>query len=168
MREQYFEYICDLIGGQGKYSDLLRYLFYTEFEYQIPRDGNREADGIDLRYQFGYANRIPSAQIASELDIYPCSVLEMMIALSLRVNSIVSNFNEDAEFIFSSMIQSLHLDGQTDGNFNREYCDERMYIFLNREYESDGDGGLVTLNDPPRDLRGAEIWDQVLWWLDEM
>ena len=50
----------------------------------IPMDGNRAEDGIDLRYRFGHEQHYSDAMVASFLDDRPCSVLEMMIALSIR------------------------------------------------------------------------------------
>ena len=167
MREEYFVYICHLVNAPGEYDSLLWFLFNKPFTYTLPMDANREADGIELRYRFGYDENIPSSLISSELDTQECSVLEMMAALTLRVCQIVDDSDEEMEPIFSAMIRGLGLQGQVNSRFNELYCMARIEGFLKRDYLPDGKGGLVTLVEPPKDLRGVEIWDQALWWLNE-
>lgn len=169
LHDDYFDYICGLVGIDETCDckKLIRYLFDTEFNYTIPMDGNREADGLYLRYRFGVYANIPEAVISRELDSFGCSMLEMMIALSVRANSILTS-NDDTSFIFWSMIDSLGLASQIDSRFDAEYCDEVIERFFNHDYETNGKGGLVTLRYPPNDLRFVEIWDQIMWWLDEL
>jgi len=167
MREEYFYYICQLVDAPDEYDSLLKFLYGRPFTYTIPMDANREADGIELRYRFGYDENIPSSLIASELDNKECSVLEMMAALTLRVCQIIDDSNEEMGNIFGAMIRSLGLAGQVNSRFNELYCMARIEAFLKRDYLPDGKGGIVTLIEPPRDLRGVELWDQVLWWLNE-
>ena len=86
---EYFEWICHLVCDEQftkrlSYTKLLLRLFETDFNYILPRDGNRYEDGIDLRYRFGYENGLEDQLIARDLDDKPCSVLEMMVALALR------------------------------------------------------------------------------------
>ena len=89
LNNRYFNWMCQLVSvqqySQGRsYVRLLRFLYKTDFYYTIPMDGNREADGIDLRYRFGYENSYKESMITTHLDNRPCSVLEMMIALAIR------------------------------------------------------------------------------------
>ena len=49
-----------------------------------------------------------------------------------------------------------------ENTFNRV-----MQIFLNREYEPNGRGGLFTVNNSPADMRTVEIWYQFMWYLNE-
>lgn len=168
MTELYFKYICQLVGitEDSVHSKLAEYLMRTPFNYTYSMDGNREIDGINLRYKFGYENGIPSAVIAGEIDNTECSMLEMLVALSLRANDIVTS-DDDQSFIFWSMITNLGLGSQTNQVFDEDYCDICINRFVNHEYAPNGQGGLVTIADPPTDLRFVEIWDQVMWWLDD-
>lgn len=169
MIESYFDYICSLVGidQHSRYKKLSRFLMRSPFYYIIPMDDNRYADGVDLRYHFGCDMNIPSPVVSSELDGMDCSVLEMMIALAVRANDIITS-DGDPSFIFWSMIDSLGLSSQTDNHFDEDYCHECIERFLNREYLPNGIGGLVTLSNPPTDLRNVEIWCQVMWWLNEL
>jgi len=54
-----------------------------------------------------------------------------------------------------------------DDRFNPNKIDKTIMIFLNRDYQPNGQGGLFTLKKPKYDLRQAEIWYQMCWYLDE-
>lgn len=168
MIDLYFKYLCSLVGidDDSVYSMLTSFLMGFPYNYIYAMDGNREIDGINLRYKFGHENGIPSAVIAGEIDNRECSVLEMLIALSIRANDIVTS-EDDASFIFWSFIENLGLASQTNKMFDEDYCHICISQFLNHEYQPDGRGGLVTIPNPPTDLRYVEIWDQVMWWLND-
>lgn len=177
MNEEYFEWMYDSVctDPDGNYipdyRELCRFLHSKDYNYILPMDGNREADGISLRYHFGWDNKISNPQIASELDIYPCSVFEMMVALCRRIeNDIMAddyNYGNRTSIWFFEMLKSLGIEDQTDGYFNERYVEMSIDIFLNNEYEPDGRGGLFSLKNPYRDLREVEIWDQAMWFLNE-
>ena len=86
----YFEWMYRLVcnnktsSRNKSYRKLLMHLHTKEFTYIIGMDSNRYEDGIELRYRFGRENSYHEAIIASCLDTRPCSVLEMLIALSIR------------------------------------------------------------------------------------
>ncbi len=88
LNDPYFEWMYRLVVDDRYSNKSYRRLFYklhdTEFAYTIPMDGNRAEDGIDLRYRFGREQGYRDAVIANCLDIRPCSILEMMIALAIR------------------------------------------------------------------------------------
>ena len=89
--DQYFDWMYQLVVddrySNKSYRKLFSRLYDTEFTYTIPMDGNRAEDGIDLRYRFGREHLYSDAMVASYLDDRPCSILEMMIALSFGVRS---------------------------------------------------------------------------------
>lgn len=172
----YFTWMCSLVSNrkryakQPSYSQLLRLLHEIDFQYILPMDGNRESDGINLRYRFGYEEGYEDSMIATYLDDRPCSVLEMMVALALRCEeSIMDNpdFGDRKGQWFWGMIVSLGLGNQYDENFDEEYVYFVIDRFLNREYERNGKGGLFTVTRPHRDMRSVEIWYQMNWYLEE-
>lgn len=173
---RYFEWMCQLVLDQRyskglSYRKLLRFLNRVDFTYTIAMDGNREADGIDLRYRFGYENSYEKLMIASYLDNKPCSVLEMMIALAIRCEEHIMDDpdvgNRTGQW-FWNMIVNLGLGSMTDSKFDEEYATEIIDRFLDREYERNGEGGLFTVEHCNRDLRMVEIWYQMCWYLDEL
>ena len=172
LREDYYKFLKRLIGEdrRTKYDKLLSYLFSKEFTYIIDLDGNREADGIELRYRFGYECDIPDAIIANELDNTPCSVLEMMIALANRCEEDLMSdprYGHRTADWFFIMIDNLGLSSMKDIWFDEGYVKEVIDKFLYRQYEPNGRGGLFVL-EGRRDLRNVEIWVQAMWYLDEV
>ena len=176
MMNDYFDWMYESVNTDpdgnfvSNYRELLHYLHSVTFTYLLPMDSNRESDGITLRYHFGYENGIQSPIIAYELDIFPCSLLEMMVALARRMEADVMGDNEygNRTFVwFHAMLDSMGLDKFVDGKFDVIEAENIVSRCLNREYDYNGAGGFFTLANPSRDLRQVEIWDLAMWWLNE-
>ena len=169
----YYNWICGIVcetkAKQCNFSKLLSYLHSVQFDYIIGRDGNRAEYGMDLRYRFGYENKINQAAIADILDDRPCSVLEMMVALSLRCEENIMNdidVGNRTGYWFWNMIKSLGLYFMTNEFFDEVEADNIVNSFLNRRYFPNGKGGLFTIPHIEKDLRNIEIWYQMMWYLD--
>ena len=124
-------------------------------------DENRLVDGLNLRFRFADEN---AYYIDGE-----CSILEMMVALSLRCEEHIMADDEIGDRTgrwFWEMIDNLGFESMYDGNFDKVYADKIIFRFLNREYEPNGDGSLFTINNRNVDLRKVEIWYQMCWYLD--
>lgn len=173
INNEYFEWMFDLVCGNRyskyiSYRKLLMRLHTTEFIFSIPKDANRAEDGIGLRYRF--------ALYKDDMDILdylngPCSVLEMMIALSIRCEEDIMDvptMGDRTGQWFWGMIVNLGLGSMTDDRYDKQYVDFVLDRFLNREYDPDGKGGLFTVRNCDEDLRTAEIWYQMCWYLDNI
>lgn len=176
LSNEYFNWMYQLVCDDKRfrkvsYHKLFRHLHDREFTYLIGMDGNRAADGVDLRYRFAYEHKYDYPMIARYLDNRPCSVLEMMIALAIRCEEHIMEDpdigNRVSEW-FWNMVGSLGLRSMSDSRYTRRHVDEILDTFLNREYEYDGRGGLFTIENTDRDLRSAEIWYQMQWYLNEI
>lgn len=170
---EYFEWMYRLVHDsrvcrRAPYGNLLRRLYDTDFIYTIPLDGNRAEDGVNLRYRFGYEHNYSDSMIATYLDDRPCSILEMMIALAFRCEDHImdSDVGNRTGQWFWNMIENLGLLSMHNYNFDQNRVDRAIDIFLNREYERNGRGGLFTIEHCGRDLRHVEIWYQMCWYLD--
>ena len=120
LKEEYFAWIVSLVGGRG-HLKLLHKLDETDFFYVLPMDANREDDGVELRYRFGYECRYDDALIARGLDNRPCSVLEMMAALALRIEENIMDDPSEGDRLknwFWSMVESMGLSEMDDENFD--------------------------------------------------
>ena len=172
LRDEYFDWLCSKVKDRNHryHKKLLRKLYFSPFEYILDMDANRYSDGVDLRYRFAYQEEKNYAYVATVLDIYPCSILEMMIALALRCEGFMSDptYGNRASEWFWSMVRSLGLDGMTDGKYDADRVDDILQRFINREYHPNGTGGLFTLRDPLEDLRRVEIWYQAMWYFNEI
>lgn len=167
MKKKYFKWLYDIsMKSNPRYYALIKCLDEITFQPRMYLDENRAEDGVEIRYSFGYENHIPQAVIANELDTRPCSVLELMVALALRMDGIVSEYDESmTPLYFNKMLDSLQLKQFTNDNFNSEDVKERVENFMNGDYAPDGDGGLFYIDPPPGDMRDMEIWEQAMWFL---
>lgn len=164
--------MIELVGSQPRsnrvsYRQLLMRLHKTEFRYSIFNDDNRADDGVDLRFRFARENGY-SRSVVRYLD-GPCSVLEMLVALAYRCEEHIMDDPDIGDRTgqwFWVMIRNLGLDSMTDNNFDEGYVDRKVNIFLDREYASNGEGGLFVVNNCAYDLRDVEIWYQMCWYLN--
>lgn len=171
---EYFEWMSNLVCSDRysktiSYRKLLMHLHNTEFTYIIPRDENRADDGITLRYRFAY--EYAGIEDAERYLEGPCSVLEMMIALSIRCEESIMDDPKVGDRTgqwFWGMVTNLGLGSMTDDRFDRGFVEDVLTRFLNRKYEPDGEGGLFRIRHYDRDLRKAEIWYQLCWYLDSI
>lgn len=173
LTDEYFNWLCSKVKTPDEdrsYRALLWNLQCTPFEYSIWRDGNREADGIELRYQFGSEKGVAESAVACLLDVVSCSVLEMMVALAIRCEQIMETPEMEglSAAWFWDMIASLGLLPYDDAHYDQGSVDFILYLFQERRYRPNGAGGLFTLKHPPKDLTKVEIWYQAMWWLDEI
>ena len=174
---EYFNWLYDMVcedryGGTIGFRKLLTRLHETEFIYSISKDANRAADGIDLRYRFAYAYEQAGGMRNAERYLNgPCSVLEMMIALSLRCEETIMNDprigNRTGQW-FWKMVVNLGLGPMRDDNFDIQFVDQTLDRFLRREYAPNGAGGLFTVPRCEFDLRRVEIWVQLCRYLDSI
>lgn len=172
---EYFEWMYGLIFNDRysrrlSYRKLLYLLHNTEFVYILEKDENRAADGIDFRYQFGYKRGYSDEDIKNYIDTRPCSILEMMVSLSFRIEEQIMDdydYGDRTGQWFWNMVVSLGLGHMSDSNFDRRYAERIISKFLNRQYKPNGEGGLFTLENPKDDLTKVEIWYQAMWYLDE-
>lgn len=172
INNEYFEWLCELIAigrfsKRVSYRKLLVHLHNIEFTWFIPHDDNRADDGIQLRRRYALVQNDMS------LTRYikgPCSVLEMMVALAIRCEDFMEDTllgNRSGQW-FWGMVNNLGLSPMTDSEFDRDYIDDVIARFLNREYEPNGKGGLFTVRNYGRDMRTVEIWCQLTWYLDSI
>lgn len=165
MRDEYFEWLLGLIddGRIAEYQKLLSYLDNTDFRVLLENDSYRAEDGINLRSRFTYE--------VEGRDSKPCSILEMLVALSLRCEEEIMNdyaVGDRTATWFWGMIENLGLISMNDRGFNSLTVHDKVNRFLDRRYSSNGDGGLFTVQHPRRDMRSVEIWYQMLWYLNDI
>ena len=170
IHDEYFEWLCEAVDikrfdKQVSYRKLLVRLLDIEFTWFVPYDDNRADDGIKLRRHFALER--DDISITKYLS-GPCSVLEMMVALAIRCEKTImdnAQYGNRTGQWFWGMIHNLGLSPMIDSDFDRNYVDEVITRFLNRDYEPNGKGGLFTIRHCNCDLRTVEIWRQLNWYL---
>ena len=170
MLGEYFDWLSSIVNLPVNYSLLLHKLYSTEFFWIIPFDAHRADDGIQLRYRFGRLHDIPDPVICSELDTFPCSVLEMIVALAIRCEEHImgdAGIGDRTSLWIRTMLKSMGLLGYSNQVFDEREVQVILDNFLNRRYSRTGEGGLFTIPDLDlsHDMRTAEIWYQMNWYM---
>lgn len=179
---RYGLWLKDLIGfNSDSYFRLINILHNTLFIYDIDRDNNREEDGIELRNDFFNDRFIklpgPLEKLMNrEFPAYwnnRCSVLEMLIALSLRMNDeYVGDIEESiTDKIFYDLISNLGLENMDDRSLsdpkNEKKVKSIIKRWLTRRFDYSGNGSIFPIKNPSRDQRTIEIWEQMLEYINE-
>jgi hypothetical protein len=183
IEQGYFEWLCQLAGverEEGSYWLLFGELHRKKFFSPIERDGNREADGHELREQ--YMSEIGFTKYLDISEIEGCSVFEMMLGLAYRIayemDTLKEPYNDDegrlksVRYWFWVMIYNLKLDLYSDDKFvinNGMYSVDRILeTLLRRTYNRNGSGGLFPLKRSTVDQRKVELWYQMCAYLNEL
>lgn len=167
----YYRWLCDMVcykKGTG-YDSLLNKLHDTPFTYLktntiLSRDSCREDDGLDLRKDYINDNKTNIEYIEGE-----CSVLEMLIALSRRIDDLCIDALDDSNIDrwFWRLISNLHLDIYDDNNYNEEKVDKILDTFMRRKYDRHGVGSLFPIPKYEGDMRKNDISMQMHHYLNK-
>ena len=162
--ERYFKWLCSFVGDVSSYTKLMARLHSFEFIPLLPMDENRAINAHGLRMDYIRETAHP----LDELSI-SCSILELMISCAERIEDAMrsSNFDDRTSIWFWEMIESLGLNSFTDDNYDEAQADFILSQFNSRQYETNGRGGLFTLNTDA-DLTRVDIWTQLVWKVNEL
>lgn len=145
----YFSWLTDQISSYAEervaYSTLLKTLYETPFDSVDGLDDNRVVDGIFLRKSFLFETGIKNASI--EWVQMDCSFFEMLVAISSRM-SIMMDY--DQEYCFWKMLNNMRLVYSDDEmTYMGSLVVDRIEKVINRSYESNGEGSIFPLQNPP-------------------
>lgn len=174
--QAYFEWLCDTVAinePDNSYFLLAKKLDFMPFLYTIPMDANRAKDGTDLRGQFESKTNYK----AMYCDDTPCTMLEMLVALAVRINDIMyEDDNHDKTAVwFWEMMTNVGLDIFTDADYFKAGGDSAVEKIVDRiierKYKKNGKGGLFPLSgcykNEMSDQRKVQIWYQMQTYLIE-
>lgn len=157
------------------YEELFKLLQNIEFTWLIERDENRAGDGMELRDDYN----VPHDIVFGERDIqiyfmeHPCSVLEMLIALAIRVDEEYLGDPADPhpEDFFWEMIKNLDLDCFTNKALQKsskaDVIQTIIRVWMDRCFAKNGLGSPFPVYNDDRDQRNLEIWDQMNSYINE-
>ena len=151
-------------GDLNDYIPLLHQLYAIEFKVKLPKDNDRVAKAMLMRRQF---EEISGYDLN---NMYGCSVLEVLVGLSVIIAEDILGDEEAPELklvLFMDFLNNLGLMGCVGDRYDRGDACIRVEIWMNRDFEPDGLGSPFPLNNPPGDMRDAEIWKQAMWYLAE-
>ena len=188
-RRRYFQWLCSIVGVEFdgfEFNFLLKKLFDKEFYWTVANDDNRATDGVWLRANWLFninEEMVEVGQIpieGSDLE-GPCSVFEMMIGLSWRMEEDVmmnEKYGNRTAVWFWNMLWNMFADFGgvevvADDMFMADpgtdiFVDHVVQRMLDRKYDYDGSrGALFILKRPRMDMTQVEIWSQAMSWLSE-
>lgn len=151
---RYRDYLLDLcrfpVRIRSKYTSLMDSLLFFSFTPLVELDTNRAADGIELRNGFLRSDR-------------PASVLEVLIAFSIRIDREYIGFPGDPhpEIIFSEMLDNLDLFIYTNNYFSIDKVANIVDRFVGRHYTPKGEGNIFPLPNTQNDQRKVDMWGQM-------
>lgn len=164
----YYNYLVRLVRTpeSKRYTLLLEHLWRKEYYSILPNDQNRAKDGLFLR-----------REVNEGQDFGPCRVLEMLIALSRRMEFQLYGTDYDKTYkdLFWELVYNLDLI-KFD---NLEAAKDAMYLeidriltnWIERRYSPDGHGGVFPLNNWQKssgiEQTEVEIWYQMMLYLSE-
>lgn len=170
-KKLYIDYLIDVVGRGTEYDGLLLHLYATEFYSLVPNDDNRGIDGCYLREKF--IDECGPLMEPASIRFGPCSVLEMLIALSFRIQFDLSGgvYDRPASEWFWVLMDNLGFNVFNNIIYSKqqnvELLEDKLDILLNRKYSFDGNGGIFPLNNAKEDQRKVEIWYQMSSWIIE-
>lgn len=152
------------------FKKLFQSLHDIEFVPMVELDANRASDGINMRWYYEYDHHIETCALQTILQDRPCSVLEMLIGLALRLEAIMDDPDKGNQVgrWFWDMLGNMGLSRMFDSHYDHNYICESVDRLINRTYEPDGNGGPFVLTHCAHDLRNVELWYQAIWYLDEI
>lgn len=130
-------------------------LHHVEFIFSTEFDRNRAADGIFLRGSKTYGHR-------------PCSVLEMLVGLTMRAyDEYVNGYVDGPSDFFWEMLENLGLDYYSDAAYDDYQVETILMKWLNRDFAPNGVGSIFPLKHTKNDQRDVEIWAQMQEYFTE-
>lgn len=124
----------------------------------IPNDQNRANDGINLRFQYSTTtkNGLPA--------IGACTMLEFLIGVSIRLNE--ADYDPTMPDRVGPWFWAL-MDNLGIIEADRPWIEDSFNRINNRDYSTDGHGGLFPLRNPRENQQKVEIWYQMQAYLME-
>lgn len=173
--QTYFEWLYSYIGPvtdrnpNHSYWLLAEQLHKKEFRYLIPNDDNRAADGKALRRVYAANDNFLSADESA-----PCSMLELCIALAMRMEFAYGwpEQDEGVAIWFWELMKNIGLDIYTDDRYSStehawHIIEEILDVVIERLYTPQGHGGLFPLRCTDGAQNRLELWYQMSLYLEE-
>lgn len=166
--QRYVNHLKEMVktATSSEFDVLLERLWKKEYYSVLPNDQNRAKDGVFLR-----------DETADQLDYEfgPCRILEMLIALSLRMEYQLDGTNYQLSYvdIFWELLDNLGLlrfDNVTALTDEQNHeLNEMLNNWLDRNYSANGMGGIFPIHGWQRGVDKpqykVEIWYQMMLYL---
>ena len=175
--DPYFNWLCSIIGACPNYNGVSYYMLcHTLHDINYSRNTNdknynRAFDGLMLRSRFIKMTQNDNYGSASNRG--PCTVFELLVALSEQMDFIISERN-DTSYVpncFFLLIKNLGIIKYNDEYFDQHngefYVSDAANRLVMDICDYDGKGGLFPLRHPKSSQHDKDIWYQMHAWILE-
>lgn len=163
----YLDYLLDKVGYKGNelFRNVLTKLLMIEYIPYKGLDINRAGDGLALRKAFCLDRFVDYDTTAYYNFGDKCTVLEMMVALAVRMELDVAgdpSGDDRTPHWFDVMLESMGLTMYTGEHYNETEVMSIVWKMQNHEFSANGEGGLFKIPEGSGfDMRTLEIWSQM-------
>jgi hypothetical protein len=170
MDERYFNWLYEQVRPENKrlvpYVTVCALAHRIIFDWSVPNDDNRAADGKELRYEFEEEMGLPRPRDTEWMGL-DSSIFEMLVALTRRCDLAIGI---GLDGWFDIFMTNLGLEPYNDvayHNSDREKVERILHKLNNRSYSKLGKGGLFPLRSSEYDQRKVELWYQMAAFMTE-
>lgn len=171
IKNAYYDWLLKHVDPDDFHWCLFRRLHQIEFIWleSVPLDANRESDGKALRTLFAEESEWNEQEV---LDILagPCSVLEMLIALSYRIETDLMydpRYGDRTGEWFRTILNNAKL-YISDDDYYQLYIDGIIDDIMARRYRKNSAGSFFPVKDTKgRDWRKTDLWMQMQLYFTE-
>ena len=179
LEDEYYTFLLTMIDPRrelvGKFMPVIEELYLTDFRWsdRFSDDENRAKDGMGLRNIFAETKGVRAENICGGKK---CSCLEVLIGLARRIEIDIMGIpgEENIPRWFWMFIDSIgfvsglfgdqfqgDLSDLEPGMWDRAYIDRKIGVWLDRNYDRTGRGGIFVIDYPPFDPKRKTIWAQM-------
>jgi hypothetical protein len=162
-----YNMVCPPLGGRASYRTVCEHMNHVVFDWSVPNDDNRAAEGKELRYEFFEEADLPQDADTQRFTEPDASVFEVIVALCRRADF---QAERGINNWFRIILENLGLIECSDdkvGPKDAEKIDRVILKMNSRRYRPNGRGGLFPLRNPTEDQREVELWYQLAKYLIE-
>jgi hypothetical protein len=172
VKNEYFAWLVNKVQLDDNHWCLMRRLHQKDFYWlnSAPRDENRAQDGTDLRAKFANDSEWSESEVL-EILAGPCSCLELLVALAMRIEEDVMYTPEDGDRTktwFKIMLENIDLLRMNDDDYYQPFVDNVLESIMARRYKKNSKGSLFPVRHTHgKDWRTTELWMQMQLYFDE-
>ena len=171
IKKEYFNHlvdrVCDKRHHKVDYIPLLDLLHSLKFEWVVPMDENRAADGAYLREKWLDSEGLYS--YLYEFDDEKASVFEVLIGISERLEDQVGDVmtGDHTSDRFWELLRNLDIEKYCASRYKQLNIKEKVRNWMLRRYKKDGTGSIFPVKNHVKNLLEMQIWDQMSLYVNE-
>jgi len=160
---KYFDWLCRLIRSDTVSRNVQQIIFEIPYQYYIDRDESRVEDALELRRDYLYSKKQIDDVTYNYISNEPINVLEVLIALSKRIDNQILGDVDGGTQIFDTMISNLEISNSCSDDYIRYKIDNWMHM----NYDEYGHGSIFIVSDPRTPMNKTDMWYQAMYYLSE-